>query len=156
MGLHTLTASACYNNTPLDYTMILCLPRMLHTSCSSMHPMHLKPFWGHAAISLVTSYVYFGQTLCSDVIALHSETQTPHLRPAEDQRQAGKVTGCLGISLALCFPIIRPIYVFQSLLYYYSKQYSTHGWQSRKGMKTAGKEGVACFGNWGRKLCSRF
>ena len=107
-----------------------------------MHLMHLKPFWGHAATSLEASYVYFGQALCSDVIALHSETQTPHLRPAEDQRRAGEVTGCLSISLALFIPIIRPIHVFQSLLYYFSKQYSIHRWESGIGHENGKKRGL--------------
>lgn len=86
--------------------------------------------------------MYFGQTLCSDVIALHSEMETAHLRPAEDQRQAGKVRGCLSIGLAVFFPIIRPIHVFQSLLYYFSKEYSIRRWQSGKGHENGKKRGL--------------
>ena len=82
-GLHTRQLDLA--TTPLLQTAVISrLPRVLHACCSATQPLHLQPFWGHAAIPLESSRLYFGLTSRSDVTALRAETQTP--RPAEDQR----------------------------------------------------------------------
>lgn len=128
--------------------MILCLPHRLHTSCSSMHPMHLKPFWGHTATTLETSYAYFGQALRSDVTALHSETQTPHLRPAEDRAASASVWHSFPPSFD------------QSMLFkaYFTVTVSNTphaAGKVEKGMKTAGKRGWCVLWKLGKKTLLR-